>query len=149
MKSTAAAQAQARELGDKIAKRTGKTVRAANDANGWPMLIVSTAGNEAAGQPVIGIRISNPDAVSKDIFGNATSAYTPHTLEVAYELQSSDNPTPADATLLSVAMDAAMTGIKVQVKEIANGTAVTEASMNAAAVALEQEPSLYWPTKGI
>lgn len=147
MKSTATAQAQARELAEKLAKRTGKTVRQAVDANGWPMLFVS-AGNEAAGQPVVGIRISNPDAVSKDIFGNATSAYAPHTLEIAYELQASENPTPADKDLITCIWEAAKTGIKMQVKEIANGTAVTEASMNAKAADLELD-ELYWPLKSI
>lgn len=147
MKSTAQAQAQARELADKIAKRTSATVRQANDANGWPMLFVSS-GNEAAGQPVVGIRISAVDAVSKDIFGNATSAYAPHNLEFAYELTAADNPVPTDARLLACMFDATKTGIKMQVKEIANGTAVTEASMNAAAVAQELD-ELYWPLKSI
>lgn len=148
MKSTAHAQAQSRELADKLAKRTGKTVRQAVDANGWPMLFVSTAGNEAAGQPVVAMRISNVDAVSKDIFGNATSAYAPHNLEIAYELQASDNPMPADVTLLACVFEATKTGIKIQVKEIANLTAVNEASMNAAAVAIEMD-ELYWPLKSI
>ena len=148
MKSTATAQALSRELADKLAKRTGKSVRQANDANGWPMLFVSTAGNEAAGQPVIAIRISNPDAVSKDIFGNATSAYAPHNLELAYELQGADNPAPTDVTLLQVAFEVTKTGVKQQIKEIAAGTAVSEASMNAAAVAVEMD-ELYWPLKSI
>lgn len=147
MKSTAQAQAQARELGEKLAKRTGKTVRQAVDANGWPMLFVS-AGNEAAGQSVIGIRISAVDAVSKDIFGNATSGYAPHNLEIAYELQAADNPTPTDKDLVTVIWEAAKTGIKMQLKEIANATAVTEASMDAKAADLELD-ELYWPLKSI
>lgn len=148
MKSTAQAQAQARELGDKIAKRTGRQVRNAVDANGWPMLFVSPAGNEAAGQQVVAIRISAVDAVSKDIFGNATSAYAPHNLELAYELTAADNPIPTDVSLLQIVWEATKTGIKMQVKEIANATAVTEASMNAAAVAVEMD-ELYWPLKSI
>lgn len=153
MKSTAQAQAQARELADKLAKRfkgsaTINTVRQATDANGWPMLICSAAGNEAAGQPVVALRITNVDAVSKDIFGNATSAYAPHTLEVAYELQASDNPTPVDKDLITILFEATKTGIKMQVKEIANATAVTEASMNAKAADLELD-ELYWPLKSI
>lgn len=153
MKSTAHAQALSRELADKLAKRTQgsasiDTVRQATDANGWPMLFLSDAGNEAAGQPVIAIRISNPDAVSKDIFGNATSAYAPHNLEVAYELTATDNPVPKDTDLIMAIWEATKTGVKMQVKEIANGTAVTETSMNAAAVAIELD-ELYWPLKSI
>lgn len=153
MKSTAHAQANARQLADTLSVRTKgsatiDTVRQATDANGWPMLFLSKAGNEAAGQPVIAIRISNPDAGSKDIFGNATSAYTPHTLELAYEISATDNPVPADVDLIVAVYQTSLTGIKLQVKEIATGTAVTEASMNAAAVKLEIE-DLYWPTKGV
>lgn len=149
MKSTAQAQAQARELADKIAKRvSGRTIRQAVDANGWPMLFISTGGNEAAGQPVTAIRISAVDAVSKDIFGNATSAYAPHNLEFAYELTAADNPIPTDANLLAYFFEATKTGIKIQVKELANGTAVTAANMDAAAVAIELD-ELYWPLKSI
>lgn len=148
MKSYAQAQAQARELADKLAKRTGKSVRQANDANGNPMLFLSTAGNEAAGQPVVGIRISAIDAVSKDIFGNATSAYSPHNLELAYELTAADNPIPADKDLISCVFEATKTGIKIQLKELANGSAVTAANMDAAAVAQEYD-ELYWPLKSI
>lgn len=147
MKSTAQAQAQARELGEKLAKRTGRIVRQAVDANGWPMLFVS-AGNEAAGQPVIGIRISAVDAVSRDIFGNATFGYAPHNLEIAYELQAANNPTPINTEIVTVIWEAAKTGIKMQLKEIANATAVTESSMNAKAADLELD-ELYWPLKSI
>lgn len=152
MKSTAQAQAQARELAEKLAKRfkgsaTIDTVRQANDANGWPMIFCSDAGNEAAGQPVIAIRISNPDAVSKDIFGNATSAYAPHNLELAYELDGTEGE-PSRKDLAVVQFEAAKTGIKQQIKEIADGTAVSEASMNAASAALELD-ELYWPLKSV
>lgn len=153
MKSTAHAQAQARELADKLGKRiqgsaTLNTVRQANDANGWPMLFLSIGGSEAEAAPVAAIRISNPDAVSKDIFGNATSAYTPHTLELAYELDANGKPEVAAKDLALVMFETVATGIQHQIKEIANGTAVTEASMNAAAV-VETLDQLYWPTKGV
>lgn len=153
MKSTAQAQAQARDLAEKLAKRfkgsaTIDTVRQANDANGWPMIFCSRSANEAAGQPVIAIRIQNPDAVSKDIFGNATSAYAPHNLEVAYEVSAANNPFPADLDLITALFEATKTGIKQQIKEIATGTAVSEASMNAKAADLELD-ELYWPLKSI
>lgn len=153
MKSLAQAQAQARELAEKLAKRfsgssTIDTVRQANDADGWPMIFCSDAGNEAAGQPVIAIRISNPDAVSKDIFGNATSAYAPHNLEFAYELSAANNPSPANTDVLKAFWEATKTGIKTQVKEIAAATAVTAASMDAKAADCEID-ELYWPLKSI
>ena len=153
MKSTAKAEALLRDVADKLKVRyagsaTINTVRAAKDANGWPMLFLSAAGNEAAGQPVIGIRISAVNAVSKDVFGNDLIAFAPHALEFAYELQAANNPTPTDADELTAWYEAQKTGVKMQLKEIALGTAVTEASMNAAAVVIELD-ELYWPTKGV
>jgi hypothetical protein len=112
------------------------------------MLFLSDAGNEAAGQPVIALRISAVNAVSKDVFGNDLIAFAPHALEIAYELTASDNPIPSDKDLLTAEYEAIKTGVKIQLKELANGTAVTEANINAAAVALELD-ELYWPTKGV
>lgn len=153
MKSTAKAEALLRDLGDKLKIRYAgsasiNTVRAAKDANGWPMLFLSVGGNEAAGQPVIGLRIMAVDAVSKDVFGNALIAFAPHAFEVAYELTATDNAIPVDADILKAEFEAIKTGVKIQLKELANGTAVTEANMNAATPSLEIE-DLYWPTKGV
>ena len=153
MKSTAKAEALLRDVADKLKVRTAgsatiDTVRQAKDANGWPMLFLSKSGNEAAGQPVIALRIQAVNAVSKDVFGNDLIAFAPHALEVAYELTAADNPIPADADLLKAEFEAIKTGVKIQLKELANGTAVTEANMNAAAASLEIE-DLYWPTKGV
>jgi hypothetical protein len=153
MASYAKAQALLRDVADKLAKRyagsaTIDTVRAANDSQGWPMLFLSHAGNEAEAQPVIALRIKAVDAVSKDVFGNDLVAYAPHALEVAYELTGTDNPIPSDKDILIAEFEAIKTGVKIQLKEIANGTAVSEASMNAAAVVIELE-DLYWPTKSV
>lgn len=153
MKSTAKAEALLRDVADKLKVRfagsaTIDTVRAARDAQGWPMLFLSDAGNEAAGQAVIALRIRAVDAVSKDVFGNDLVAFAPHKLEVAYELTATDNPIPTDKDLLTAEFEAIKTGVAIQLKELANGTAVTEANMNAAAVALELD-ELYWPTKGV
>lgn len=149
IKSYAVPNALLRDLADKLKLRLPTaTVRPANDANGYPMLFVSAAGNEAAGQSVVGLRISQIDAVSKDVFDNAMNAYTPHVFELAYELTASDNPVAPDALLVSCEYEAFKCGVKMQIKEIANGTAVTEASMNAAAVLVELE-DIQWPTKGV
>lgn len=153
MKSTAKAIALARDLADKLAKRyagsaTIDTVRQAFDANGWPMIFCSDGGVETAGNPVIALRISNPDAVSKDIFGSQTNAYAPHILEMAYELAAANNPIPSDADIFKSAFESIKVGARWQVKELANGTAVTEANIDAASPAVDLE-DLYWPTKSV
>lgn len=149
MKSTAKAQACLRDLADKLRLRfPSKTVREAKDANAWPMLFVSDSGNEAAGQSVIAIRMSAADAVSKDVFGNQLTAFAPHLVEVAWELTAANNPIPTDADIFVALREIFAIGARTQLKEIANATAVTEASMNAAAVAADVE-DLYWPTKSV
>lgn len=154
MQSTAKAIALSRDLADKLAKRFPSggagidTVRQAFDANGWPMIFLSHLANEAAGQPVILVRIKGVDMVSKDIFGNATSAYAPHTLEFDYELTAANNPIPIDGDLFTAAFEAIKTGVRLQVKENANGTAVTEANLASATIVADLE-ELYWPTKSV
>jgi|NOAtaT_7_FD_contig_51_5285587_length_2665_multi_4_in_0_out_0_3 hypothetical protein len=153
MKSTAKAQAQARELKEKLERRfkgsaTIDSVRQVNDAQGWPLLLCSDGGNEAAGQPVIGIRIKAQDAVSKDVFGNDLVAFAPHTIEVAFELDAAEGE-PSRRDLIKAMADIAKIGMKIDVKEIADGTAVSAASMDAAAVADSLEVETQWPTKGI
>jgi hypothetical protein len=156
MKSTAKAQALLRDVADKLKVRYANgaginTVRAANDANGWPMLFLSHNANEAEGQPVIALRIQAVDAVSKDVFGNQLTAFAPHTLEIAYEVGATALATYISrADLLPAEYESINTGVKILLEEIANGTAVTEASMNAAMAApTAQIENLYWPTKGV
>lgn len=153
MQSAAKAQALVRDLADKLAKRYAgnsglNSLRVANDSNGWPMIFISHDGNEAEGQPVVLIRIKNVDAVSKDIFGNQTYAYAPHTLELAYELAAANQPFPSLADLAAAEFESIKTGCRYQLKEIANGTAVSEASINAASPNADLE-DLYWPTKSV
>lgn len=152
--STAKAQALMRDLSDKLkvrlaANATLNTVRLAQDANGWPMAFLSHAGAESAGQPVIALRIMNVDAVSKDVFGNALKAYAPDVMEIAMEMSTTSGVAIAallDITLVSY--EAQKCGTQIQIKEIANATAVTETSMNAASPAASYD-DLYWPTKGV
>lgn len=153
MQSVAKAQALVRDLADKLAKRFANgpginSIRQANDANGWPMLFLSVGGNEAEAQPVILIRVKNVDLVSKDIFGNASFAYAPHTLELAYELAAANKPECSLADLAVAKWEAERCGCRYQEKSIANGTAVSEASLNAAAPIADLE-DLYWPTKSV
>lgn len=153
MKSTAKSQTLVRDVADKLNKRLANGAgingsRQAFDANGWPMLFLSHNANEAEAQSVIVVRISAVDAVSKDIFGNSLTAFAPHILEVAYEKDAGGKPIPAQADLQTVLFETIKTGCRMQVKEIANATAVSEASMNAATANLDIE-ELYWPTKGV
>lgn len=149
MKSTAKAVALLRDLADRLKLRLPTyTVRPANDANGWPMLFLSPAGVETESNSLIVMRIMAVNAVSKDVFGNDLIAFAPHNFEVAYELDANGKPIPANKDVLIAEREAVLTGVLVQLKEIANGTAVTEASMNAAVPVISLE-DLQFPTKGV
>jgi len=154
MQSTAKANALVRDLSDKLKIRLVpgsaglNSVRLAFDAQGWPMIFLSHNANEAEAQPVVLLRIRNPDMQSKDVFGGSTFAYAPHILELAYELASANDPEPALADIEVVKYEAQKLGCRYQEKQIANGTAVSEASLNAAAPIVDLE-DLYWPTKSV
>lgn len=153
MISFAKAEGILRNVGDNLTLRLAgsasiDTVRQAKDSLGWPMLFLSRGGVETAGSAVIAIRIKGVDAVSKDVLGNALTAYSPHALEFAYELTAANNPIPIDADIFRACYEAMKTGVKFQLKELANATAVTAANMDAAAVAVELD-DLYWPNKGV
>lgn len=153
MKSLAKAEALMRDVADKLKVRyagsaTIDTVRQTRDAQGWPMIFLSDGGVETAGAAVIALRIKAVDAVSKDVFGNDLVAFAPHKLEVAYELTATDNPIATDKDILVAEYEAIKTGVAIQLKEIANGTAVSATSMDAATPAIELD-ELYWPTKGV
>lgn len=153
MKSTAKAEAWMRDLKERLEFRiqgssTIDTVREAKDSNGWPVLFLSDGGVETAGNPVIGLRIQAADAVSKNVFGEDLLAFTPHELELAYELDVTEGE-PSRKDLIKVMLEASKLGLKLIVKEIADGTAVTAANMTAAAVAASHEAEVVWPTKGM
>jgi hypothetical protein len=154
IKNIAKAEALSRELKERLEIRTkgaaaGRTdtVREARDSEGYPALFLSDNGTEAAGSPVLAIRIKQIDMVSKDVFGNDSKAYSPHVCEFAYELDATE--AEPDRKDIELAMwELARIGVKVQVKEIADGTAVSFASMDAASAAQELD-DLRWPNKGV
>lgn len=152
MQSIAKSVATMRDLEEHLKLRfTGSainSVREANDAQGWPMLFCSVGGSEVEGASVIALRMKGLAVPAKDQFQQNQFAYAPHTLEVAYELTSGGAPIPAASDLLKAVFEATKTGVCILQKEIANGTAVTEASINAAAVVSELN-DLYWPNKGV
>lgn len=154
-KSTSKAEALIRDLKEKLDLRVkgsgaGRVdgSRELRDSDAWPALILSRAGNEAAGQPVIGLRIKGVDAVSKDIFGGSITAAAPHIAEIAYELDGTGKPRPSALDLAKVMFEYVRLGCRIQVKQLASGTAVTLANMDAAAAA-EDIDWLQWPTKGV
>lgn len=151
MKSTAKAEAMMRRTKEQLDLRikgsaTINTTRQIRDAQGWPLLLLSVAGNEAAGQPVIAIRIRGIDAVSKDVFGNQLDAFAPHILEVAYELSAAENPFPANADVALATIICAQLNMRTQLKQVATATAVTEAALNATAASLDIDWAQF-PTK--
>ena len=153
LSSTAKAESLIRKLQENLGFRlagsaTIDTIRELKDSQGWPALMLSDAGNEAAGQPVIAIRIKGHDAVSPDIFGNSFQAYTPHYVDIGYELDGSEAE-PSRLDLAKVLHECTKLGACVRIRQIADATAVTLANMDAAAVAAELEFELRWPTKGV
>ena len=153
MKSTAKAEAWLRDLKERLEFRingssTIDTISESKDANGWPMLTLSDGGVVAAGNPVILLRIKAIDAISKDVFGNSLIAFTPHELEIAYELDGTEGE-PSRLDLAVVHIEAFQLGLKTLIKEVADATAVDETSLNATAVAKSLEYSVIWPKKGM
>lgn len=152
MKSLAKAESVIRTLKEKLNFRVSgsssiDTVRETKDSNGWPMLFLSDGAVETAGNPVIAIRIKAQDAISKDILGNSLDAYTPHTLEFAYELDGTEGE-PSRKDITKCFLECSKVGMKIEVKEIADATAVSATSMDATAAALSLEYDVQWPTKG-
>lgn len=153
LSSTAKAESLIRKLQENLGFRlqgsaTIDTIRELKDAQGWPALMLSDAGNEAAGQPVIAIRIKGHDAVSPDIFGNTFQAYAPHYVDVAYELDGAEAE-PSRLDLAKVLHECTKLGATIRIRQIADATPVTLANLDAAAVAAELEFELRWPTKGV
>lgn len=153
MKSVAKAEALFRDLKEKLEFRlsgssTIDTVAESKDSNGWPILTLSDGGAVAAGNPVIVLRAKSINAVSKDVFGNNLIAFTPHELEIAYELDGTEGE-PSRIDLSIVMLEASKLGMKIAIKEIADGTAVDETSIDAASATKEIEFDVKWPKKGM
>jgi hypothetical protein len=163
MYSNAKAEALIRDLSDRLTVRLEnnagintisqgfytQTLADGNTAQ-WPYLMLSHGGNVAEGQPVVYIQLSNVDAVSKDIFGNSTYSYSPTVLMLGYELSGAagTNPIPVHSDLATISFEAQTIGAEWQLIELANGTAVTGANVNAATPLVDIQP-LYWPTKSV
>lgn len=128
MKSTAQAEAMARDLKDQLEFR-GFSVAESKDAEGWPKLTLNT--DEAS------IRFESVDAVSKDIFQNDLKAFTPHVAEFASRDDAMDS-----AKASKIVLELTKIGTKLVVK--------THATVLATAEDADGEEIIYqvtWPTK--
>jgi hypothetical protein len=146
-------QAIARDLGNRLFLRLQNGaglnfIRYAQDSLGAPELFLSHGGNEAEGQPVVLIYLQQISMVSNDIFGNPELAYAPSLSQVAYELNSAGAPIPSQSDLLTIEFELIPFGMRQQLIQIANGTAVTAAAAEAAVPVIDLD-NLYWPTKGV
>lgn len=127
--------------------RQAQTTSASAAGAGWPMLFISHGGNEAEGQPVVGIRITDINVGAIDIFGNATLPFTPTQCEIAYELTSGGAPEVAIGDLMVCGLEVSRTGMVQIIETIANGSAVTEVNMNSATI-IENLKDIDWGYKG-
>lgn len=153
MKSTAKSSSQMRALKDQLSARFNgsssiDTVESYIDSNGWSYLMLSNGGLKSAGEPVIFLRIRGMDAGSKDIFGNSNLSFSPHELDLAYELDVTEGE-PSRQDLAKCMLEVGKLGYKVIIKEIADGTAVTASSVDAASPSSENEYEMYSPSKGM
>ena len=114
----------------------------------WPYLIISLNGAVAEGNSVVYIRLQDSPMISKDIFGNSTDAYSPTNMTLAYELNSSGAPIPLAADLATIQFEALKLGTPLALVQLPNGTAVTDANVQAASPVVSLD-DLLWPTKAV
>lgn len=152
----------ARDLADRLNLRlnnqTGgsalNAVAQSQDELGYPILVVTHGGSAVEGAPVVWIRLTNlfeypanGDGHPMDVFGNASMPFSPTLCQIAYELSSGGAPIPSTSDFSTCLFEIARTGVVVQEYAIANGTAVTEAAVNAASPILQLK-DIDWGFKG-
>lgn len=131
-KSTAQAEAQARDLKDRLELR-GYSVAESKNAQGFPKLTLNT--NESS------IEYSDTDAVSKDVFGNALRAFAPHSIKWASREDAIGLLQAAE-----ILTEIEKTGIE---KVFVHTDATVLATAEAAAADGEVRFDIRWPTKGM
>jgi len=122
------------------------SVRNTKDVLGNPMIFLSRGGNEAAGQPVIALRILPVLNPTLSIFGQEIGSGDPSTIQVAYELDGAGQE-PVALDIITVLYQSVPVGTRMNILQIADATAVTTANMDLAAIAQAFE-ALYWPGSG-
>jgi hypothetical protein len=128
MLSTAKSQAVSRDLKELLEKR-GFAVVESMISKGMKLAINSDA---------MSIRIQAQDAVSKDIFGNALDAFTPHDVKLAIK----DDTAQVDVAVLM--MELSKIGFDLK---IAAGASIAAAEA-AADAAESQRNNVHHPKKG-
>jgi hypothetical protein len=123
MKSVKKAETLARDLKDRLQFR-GFVITESRDGDGFPIL--STDKN-------LTIAIRAVDMVSKDIFGNASFAFTPHVATISYASTSA----PTVASILAATLEVGKMGMKITLTE------------TVAPSSQDFEFDVIWPTKGM
>jgi len=146
LRSLAKAENIARVLKDTLEFRISKMadfnqVDIKRDANSWPIVVVTTDGNEAAGEPAIKARIESVDGASEDIFNNPRKAYTPHTVTVLFE---EDAVKAGDLILITNEILNQECGALI--RQTAAATAIVDAELETAPIVGDYD-NLDWPTK--
>ena len=141
------------QLAIRIANATGgrvNTVTNTYDASGNPMIFMSVNGVVTESKAVIALRILPVLNPSPTIFGQPLASGDPSDIQFAYELNGSGFPIPSVLDIILALYQTVPVGTRMDVLTIANGTAVNETSMNAAALAgpAESFENLYWPGSG-
>ena len=128
MLSTAKSEAVARDLKESLEKRGFAVVESAL-AKGRKLAIDSD----------MSIRIEAKDAVSKDIFGNAVDAFTPHEVKFAI-----DSAVATHSEVAKVMLELGKIGFALKIGEDATLAAAETAADSAEA----EQHNVAWPTKG-
>lgn len=128
-KSTAKAEAMARDLKDRLEFR-GIDVAESKTAQGWPRLVIDT--DQAS------IEIEAADAVSKDVFGNDLKAFAPHEARLA----SAD--TQAKGEFYKVAKELEKCGIDKTILKTGADLATAEGTDGEEVIW-----DIRWPTMGV
>ena len=129
-KSTAVSEAKIRELKDQLQFR-GFSVAESKTAEGYAKITLNT--DEAS------IWVEQQDAVSKDVFGNDSKAFTPHKMNFA----SRDNAMNS-LKVAQILTELAKHGMKINVKTHATALATAEA-----AAGTDIQYNVRWQDKGI
>ena len=99
MAATQKAVAMARVLAENLALRTGMSATSAVDASGNPTILLGTGVVDAKGV-FIRIRQDYDPALELNGIGDAQRRYTPHVMEVVFELSATANIPDYDNTAL-------------------------------------------------
>lgn len=113
------------------------------DSSGYSVLTLSD-GSPASAEKVILIRVRQIDAVSKDIFGNANLAFSPHIMDIAYE----DASAFAGVDWAKLSIEVAKEGIKAIVYKAVAGAIPALSDMVPAKQEAALEFDILWPSKG-